>query len=44
MEVDAWGGLELVEEVVDLEAREARVALGDSLPAGLRLVTDDDQG
>ncbi len=31
----------LVEEVVELEAREERVALGDSLPAGLRLVADD---
>ncbi len=30
----------LVEEVVALEAREERVALGDTLPAGLRLVTD----
>jgi hypothetical protein len=32
----------LVEQVVELEAREERVALGDSLPAGLRLVLDDD--
>ena len=32
----------LVEEVVALEAREERVALGDSLPAGLRLVLDDE--
>jgi molecular chaperone DnaK (HSP70) len=32
----------LVEQVVDLEAREERVALGDTLPAGLRLVIDDD--
>ncbi len=32
----------LVEEVVALEAREERVALGDTLPAGLRLVLDDD--
>jgi hypothetical protein len=31
----------LVEEVVALEAREERVALGDTLPAGLRLVHDD---
>jgi hypothetical protein len=30
----------LVEEIVELEAREERVALGDSLPAGLRLVAD----
>jgi molecular chaperone DnaK (HSP70) len=28
----------LVEQVVELEAREERVALGDTLPAGLRLV------
>jgi molecular chaperone DnaK (HSP70) len=34
----------LVEQVVDLEAREERVALGDTLPAGLRLVLDDDRG
>ena len=34
----------LVEQVVDLEAREERVALGDTLPAGLRLVIDDDRG
>jgi hypothetical protein len=33
----------LVEQIVDLEAREERVALGDTLPAGLRLVLDDDQ-
>ena len=32
----------LVEEIVALEAREERVALGDSLPAGLRLVSDDE--
>jgi molecular chaperone DnaK (HSP70) len=32
----------LVEQVVELEAREERVALGDTLPAGLRLVLDDD--
>ncbi|HUH05718.1 MAG TPA: Hsp70 family protein [Kofleriaceae bacterium] len=31
----------LVEEIVALEAREERVALGDTLPAGLRLVADD---
>jgi hypothetical protein len=31
----------LVEQVVALEAREERVALGDTLPAGLRLVADD---
>jgi molecular chaperone DnaK (HSP70) len=30
----------LVEQVVALEAREERVALGDTLPAGLRLVSD----
>jgi len=34
----------LVEQVVELEAREERVALGDTLPAGLRLVIDDDRG
>jgi len=34
----------LVERVVALEAREERVALGDTLPAGLRLVADDDEG
>jgi hypothetical protein len=34
----------LVEQVVDLEAREERVALGDSLPAGLKLALDDDRG
>lgn len=33
----------LVEQVVALEAREERVALGDTLPAGLRL-RDDDRG
>ena len=32
----------LVEQVVALEAREERVALGDTLPAGLRLVIDDE--
>lgn len=32
----------LVEEIVALEAREERVALGDSLPAGLHLVSDED--
>jgi hypothetical protein len=31
----------LVEQVVDLEAREERVALGDTLPAGLKLAPDD---
>jgi hypothetical protein len=30
----------LVEQVVALEAREERVALGDTLPAGLKLVLD----
>ena len=34
----------LVEQVVALEAREERVALGDTLPAGLRLVVDEDAG
>jgi hypothetical protein len=34
----------LVEQVVDLEAREERVALGDTLPAGLKLVIDDERG
>ncbi|MBS1123428.1 MAG: Heat shock protein 70 [Deltaproteobacteria bacterium] len=33
----------LVEQVVELEAREERVALGDTLPAGLRLVIDDER-
>ena len=32
----------LVEQVVALEAPEERVALGDTLPAGLRLIADDD--
>ena len=32
----------LVEQIVELEAREERVALGDTLPAGLKLVLDDD--
>ncbi len=32
----------LVEQVVALEAREERVALGDTLPAGLRLIADTD--
>ncbi|HEY6174338.1 MAG TPA: hypothetical protein VIX73_07850, partial [Kofleriaceae bacterium] len=32
----------LVEQVVELEAREELVALGDSLPAGLKLVQGDD--
>lgn len=31
----------LVDEVIELEAREERVALGDTLPAGLRLVVDE---
>ena len=31
----------LVEQVVALEAREERVALGDTLPAGLKMVVDD---
>ena len=34
----------LVEQVVALEAREERVALGDTLPAGLRLVGDEASG
>jgi molecular chaperone DnaK (HSP70) len=33
----------LVEQVVALEAREERVALGDTLPAGLRLTSDDER-
>jgi molecular chaperone DnaK (HSP70) len=33
----------LVEQVVALEAREERVALGDTLPAGLKLVVDDER-
>jgi hypothetical protein len=33
----------LVEQVIALEAREERVALGDTLPAGLRLVIDDER-
>jgi hypothetical protein len=32
----------LVEEIIALEAREERVALGDTLPAGLRLIHDDE--
>jgi hypothetical protein len=32
----------LVEQVVALEAREERVALGDTLPAGLRLVPEEE--
>jgi molecular chaperone DnaK (HSP70) len=36
--------IRLVEEIVALEAREERVALGDSLPPGLRLVGDDEIG
>lgn len=35
--------LVLVEQVVALEAREERVALGDTLPAGLKLVIDDER-
>src|SRR5690606_38676299 len=34
----------LVEQVVALEAREERVALGDTLPAGLRLISDEEAG
>lgn len=34
----------LIDQVVALEAREERVALGDTLPAGLRMVIDDDGG
>lgn len=34
----------LVEQVVALEAREERVALGDTLPAGLKLIVDDERG
>jgi hypothetical protein len=34
----------LVDHIVALEAREERVALGDTLPAGLRLVIDDERG
>jgi molecular chaperone DnaK (HSP70) len=33
----------LVEQVIALEAREERVVLGDTLPAGLRLVLDDER-
>ena len=33
----------LVEQVVALEAREERVALGDTLPAGLKMVIDDER-
>jgi hypothetical protein len=33
----------LIEQVVALEAREERVALGDTLPAGLKLVLDDER-
>jgi hypothetical protein len=33
----------LVEQVVALEAREELVALGDTLPAGLKLVIDDER-
>ena len=35
-------GAVLIEQVVTLEAREERVVLGDTLPAGLRLVGDVD--
>ncbi|MEO6777390.1 MAG: hypothetical protein ABI467_30965, partial [Kofleriaceae bacterium] len=31
----------LVEQIVELEAREERVALGDTLPAGLRMLPED---
>ncbi len=34
----------LVEQIVALEAREERVALGDTLPAGLRLLAGQDPG
>jgi len=34
----------LVEQIVELEAREERVALGDTLPAGLRMVPEDESG
>jgi hypothetical protein len=34
----------LVEQVVELEAREERVALGDTLPAGLKLTPGDEGG
>jgi len=33
----------LIEQVIALEAREESVALGDTLPAGLRLVIDDER-
>jgi hypothetical protein len=33
----------LVEQVIALEAREEQVALGDTLPAGLKLVIDDER-
>ncbi|HVK84492.1 MAG TPA: Hsp70 family protein, partial [Kofleriaceae bacterium] len=33
----------LIDQVVALEAREERVALGDTLPAGLKLVIDDER-
>ena len=33
----------LVEQVVALEAREERVALGDTLPAGLKMIVDDER-
>ncbi|MFT3696976.1 MAG: Hsp70 family protein [Kofleriaceae bacterium] len=32
----------LIEQVVALEAREERVALGDTLPAGLRMIPDEE--
>ncbi|MBC7974676.1 MAG: hypothetical protein H7138_06785, partial [Myxococcales bacterium] len=41
--LDQHRGAVLVEQVVDLEAREERVALGDTLPAGLKLVIDDER-
>ena len=34
----------LVGQLVELEAREERVALGDTLPAGLRMVPEDESG
>jgi uncharacterized protein DUF3731 len=34
----------LVEQIVELEAREECVALGDTLPAGLRMVPDEGSG
>ena len=35
-------GAVLIEQVVALEAREERVVLGDTLPAGLRITRDSD--